>query len=138
MGFARYNIFVVLYCFTRFVRFYPVKRATAVIVTNRIDSYVKAHGRPKIIVSDHGVQFISKIWQTRLSDLGIDVSMTSVYHPQSNPAERVMRELGRFFRTYCSDRHTNWVEFVPYIELNHTVHESTAFTPQELFLKEIR
>lgn len=66
--------------------------------------------------------------------------MTSVYHPQSNPAERVMRELGRFIRTYCSNSHTKWSDYVSYIEwvLNNTVHESTGFTPQELFLKENR
>lgn len=134
-------IFVVLDCFTRFVRLFSIKRATALIVTNRmIDSYVNIHGKPKFVLSDHGVQFTSKIWQARLSDLNINVTMTSVYHPQSNPAERVMRELGRFFRTYCSENHTKWSDWVPYVEwvLNHTVHESTSFTPQELFLKENR
>eukprot|EP00102_Acyrthosiphon_pisum_P010340 XP_008178632.1 PREDICTED: uncharacterized protein LOC103307921 [Acyrthosiphon pisum] len=63
--------------------------------------------------------------------------MTSVYHPQSNPAERVMRELGRMFRTYCSEQHMQWPRYVTYIEwvLNNTVHEATGHTPQELFLK---
>jgi len=64
--------------------------------------------------------------------------MTSVYHPQSNPAERVMRELGRMFRTYCHSQHEIWSRHVPYVEwvLNNTVHEATDCTPQELFLVE--
>lgn len=96
---------------------------------------------PKIIVLDHGVQFISKVWQNRLIiDLGVSVTTTSVYHPQSNPAERVMRELGRLFRIYFHESHSQWHRYVQYIEwvLNHTTHEATGFTPQEIFLKSNR
>lgn len=131
-------IFVVLDCFSRFVRLFVIKRSTAVVVTHRmISDYIGVHGAPQTVVSDHGVQFISKVWQTRLAALGIAVTTTSVYHPQSNPAERVMRELGRLFRTYCHESHTEWSRYVKYIEwvLNNTVHESTGFTPSEIFLK---
>jgi hypothetical protein len=77
------------------------------------------------------------VWQTRLTALGVSVTTTSVYHPQSNQAERVIRELGRFFRTYCHQSHTEWPHYVNYIEwvLNNTIHESTGFTPNEIFLK---
>jgi hypothetical protein len=134
-------IFVVLDSFSRFVRLFAIKRSTARVVTNRmINDYINVHGAPQSIVSDHGVQFMSKIWQTRLAEIGIPPTTISVYHPQSNPAERVMRELGRLFRTYCHEKHTEWPRYVQYIEwvLNNTVHESTNFTPQELFLKESR
>lgn len=130
-------IFVVLDNFSRFVRLYPVKRATAVTVTNRmIDDYISTYGKPQCVVSDHGVQFQSNVWQRRLLALGVPPTMISVYHPQSNPAERVMRELGRMFRTYCHENHFEWPRYVSYIEwvLNNTVHESTGYTPQELFL----
>jgi hypothetical protein len=105
-----------------------------------IVDYIGTHGTPKTVVSDHGVQFMSRVWRTRLSELGVSVTTTSVYHPQSNPAERVMRELGRLFRTYCHDNHTDWPHYVQYIEwvLNNTIHESTGFTPRELFLTEER
>lgn len=134
-------VFVVLDNFSRFVKLYTLKRATALATTNRmIDHYINTYGKPKIIVSDHGVQFNSKIWQSRLKQLDILPTFTSVYHPQSNPAERVMRELGRLFRSYCAQQHTEWAKFVPYIEwvLNHTVHEATGFMPSELFLKQTR
>lgn len=92
-------------------------------------------GTPKTVNSDHGVQFVSKVWQTRLSELGVVVTITSIYHPESNPAERVMRELGRLFRTYCHDNHAEWPHYVQYIEwvLNNTIHESTGFTPENFF-----
>lgn len=116
-----------------------MKKATAVAVANRmIDDYIFTYGKPRFIVSDHGVQFRSRVWQGRLSAIGVPPTMTSVYHPQSNPAERVMRELGRMFRSYCHENHTEWPRHVSYIEwvLNNTVHESTGHTPQELFLSE--
>lgn len=49
----------------------------------------------------------------------------------------VMRELERFFRTYCRMSHTDWPQYVKYVEwvLNNTIHESTGFTPEEIFLK---
>ncbi|VVC43500.1 Ribonuclease H-like domain,Integrase, catalytic core [Cinara cedri] len=116
-------------------------KASALIVTNRmIDQFVKVHGKLTTIVSDHGVQFISHIWQSRLTELGIQVLTTSVYYPQSNPSERVMREVGRLFRTYCHEKHTSWFQYIHYIELvlNNTVHESTGSTLQEIFMRTAR
>ena len=45
-----------------------------------------------------------------------------------------MRELGRFFRTYCHDQHTAWARYLKSIEqwLNLTTHCVTGFTPYEL------
>lgn len=45
-----------------------------------------------------------------------------------------MKELGRLFRTLCSDAHTKWAQYVPRIEslFNITVHSRTGFTPYEL------
>lgn len=64
---------------------------------------------------------------------------TSVYHSQSNLAERLTRELDSMFRTFCSEQHTEWPRFIEYNMkwvLNHTRHESTSLTPAELFLNQ--
>lgn len=130
-------IFVVVDNFTRFIKLYPLRRANAKICIKKLTTdYFPNFGVPKNIVSDHGRQFISKHWQTSLRKYNINVSHTSVYHPQSNPAERVMRELGRMFRTYCHQQHSTWPQYVPYIEwtLNNVRHESTHQTPSALFL----
>ena len=91
-------------------------------------------GKPKVILSDHGPQFISGRWCQTLGWEGIIPKHTAVYHPQSNQAERVMRELGRIFRTYCHAKHSEWPLCVQKIEnwLNCTTNESTGFTPYEL------
>ncbi|KAK3510632.1 hypothetical protein QTP70_011889 [Hemibagrus guttatus] len=47
--------------------------------------------------------------------LGIGVSLSSGYHPQSNgQAERLNQEIGRFLRSYCSREQHRWSEFLPW------------------------
>lgn len=91
-------------------------------------------GQPKRVLSDHGSQFTSPKWGDSLRKAGVKVLFSSVRHPQSNPVEKVMRELGRLFRTLCSDKHTRWVKYVKDIEffLNVTTHMSTGYSPFEL------
>lgn len=133
-------IFVVLDNFSRFVKLFPLRKATARACISKLTQYYfPQYGCPQNLVSDHGRQFISKHWQQTLKKYKIQVGHTSVYHPQSNPAERVMRELGRLFRTYCHEHHNTWPQYVPYIEwvLNSVRHESTFHSPSELFLNRV-
>ena len=128
-------IFVVLDTFTKFVRLYSVKRATSKVLSEKITKdYMIKTGKPKIILSDHGPQFISGIWRQTLGWEGIIPKHTAVYHPQSNQDERMMRELGRIFLAYCHAKHSERPMYEGKIEewLNCTTHESTGFTPYEL------
>ena len=91
-------------------------------------SYV---GKRKVILSDHGPQFISGRWCQTLGWEGITPKHMAVYHPQSNQVERVMREQGRIFRAYCHAKHSESPLYVKRVEnwLNSTTHESTGYTP---------
>lgn len=128
-------IFVVMEMFSKFVKLYPIKRATAKVLTARmVQNYIQEVGKPEAALSDQGTQFKSKEWCTTLEREKIRVRYSAPYHPQSNPVERVMRELGRMFRTYCYRKHTSWPNYVNLIEnwLNCTQHDSTGFTAYEL------
>ncbi len=62
------------------------------------------YGIPEDIVSDRGPQFISHVWKAFLKLLGISVSLSSRYHPQTNgQTERKIQEIGRYLRAYCHD-----------------------------------
>ncbi|KAK3522300.1 hypothetical protein QTP86_001906 [Hemibagrus guttatus] len=51
-------------------------------------------GLPDDIVSDRGLQFTSRVWGSLCARLGIGVSLSSGYHPQSNgQAERLNQEI---------------------------------------------
>ena len=128
-------IFVVLDAFSKLVHLYPIKKATTNIALRKIiDNYIPHCGKPMKILSDHGTQFTAQRWRNELEGQGIKVLFSSIRYPQSNPTDRVMREIGRLFRTFCKDNHTAWAQHVERIEalLNITTHFSTACTPQEL------
>ena len=132
-------LLVVLDAFSKLVRLYPLRRATTDISLKKIlDKYIPECGKMSRILSDNGTQFASARWKNRLELEGIKVLYSSVRHPQSNPTERVMREIGRFFRTFCEAKHTNWIQYVPKIEklLNIMTHFSTGYSPHELHFNE--
>jgi hypothetical protein len=63
-------------------------------------THVFRHYRvPEDIVSDRGPQFTFRVWRVFMERLGVSVSLTSGYHPESNgQVERVNQEVGRFLR----------------------------------------
>ncbi|KAK3570835.1 hypothetical protein QTP86_028018, partial [Hemibagrus guttatus] len=88
-------------------------------------------GLPEDIVSDRGSQFTSRLWLSLCARLGIGVSLSSGYHPQSNgQAERLNQEIGRFLRSYCSREQQRWSEFLPWAEYaqNSLTHASMGIT----------
>ncbi|KAJ8896264.1 hypothetical protein PR048_001608 [Dryococelus australis] len=91
-------------------------------------------GQIKKIISDYGPQFRSNNCKTLTSILGIELGFTAVYHPATNPVERVMWELGRLFRMYCNDHHSHWAVIVNDVHrlINSCCHEGTGATPMEL------
>jgi hypothetical protein len=68
------------------------------------------------------------------------VRYTPIRNLESNPTERVMRELGKYFRIYCEETHNKWPELVPKIQdwLNSSVTATTGYAPVELFNGEPR
>ena len=127
-------ILVVIDAFSKFVKLYPLRRAQAKISVKKIVEDFHRTLPVKVILSDHGTQFQSKHWQDTLKQWGIQPTFSSIRHPQSNPTERVMKELSRLFRSYCHDSHANWNSILPNIELlfNVTPHLSTGFSPYEI------
>jgi hypothetical protein len=128
-------LLVCLEVFSRHVTLYPLRTAT----TRSCLIKLKTHYFPKVlqpltIMSDHGSQFASPSWRKALGDLGIRTQYSPIRHPESNPTERVMRELGKYFRIYCHATHKKWPELIPYIQewLNDSVSETTGYAPIEL------
>lgn len=130
-------VLVLIDVFTKYVKFYALKKATTRACLNRIlTDYLPKVGCPKRILSDHGTQFTATRWKDTLLANNIQLVYSSVRRPQSNPAERVMREIGRLCRAYCSDQQSRWAYELPKFEqfINLLIHESTGYSPAELQL----
>lgn len=128
-------IFVIKDVFSKLITLYPIKAAnTKTCLKKLINNYFRKNRKPKCVLSDHGKQFSSPKGKETLYRCGVKVSFSSIRHPQSNPAERTMRELGRFFSTYCSTNHANWGNYTEKIEnwLNVITNESTGLSSYEV------
>ncbi|KAL7865625.1 hypothetical protein SRHO_G00108720 [Serrasalmus rhombeus] len=89
-------------------------------------------GIPENIVSDRGTQFTSQVWRVFMERLGITVSLTSGYHPQSNgQCERAKQELGKFLRLYCHNNQHERHRYLPWAEIaqNSLISLTTKITP---------
>jgi hypothetical protein len=89
---------------------------TALQTVEALFTYVFRHYMvPEDIVSDRGPQFTSRVWKAFMEHLGVSISLTSGFHPESNgQAERVNQDVGRFQRSYCQDRPGELARFVPW------------------------
>lgn len=94
-------------------------------------------GLPENILSDCGPQFISRVWKAFFQRLGVTVSLTSGYHPESNSQDdHSIQELCRFLWAYCSSRQHDWADFLAWAEYakNSLSHSTTGLTPFECVL----
>jgi RNase H-like domain found in reverse transcriptase/Reverse transcriptase (RNA-dependent DNA polymerase)/Integrase zinc binding domain/Chromo (CHRromatin Organisation MOdifier) domain/Retroviral aspartyl protease len=92
----------------------------------------KLHGLPKSMVSDRGPQFVAEFMRELYRLLGIQVSASTAYHPQSDgQTERVNQELEQYIRVFVNERQNDWDTLLPLAEFaynNHT-HSATQHTP---------
>ena len=131
-------IFVCLDVFTKFVKLYALRAATARACLQKITKhYVADVIRPKCILSDNGTQFTSPVWKRQLADLAIEGKFCPVRRPQANPSERFIEEIGKFFKICCFQSHRRWPELLPKVDewLNHTMADSAGFCPVELMFE---
>ncbi|KAL0149627.1 hypothetical protein M9458_055154 [Cirrhinus mrigala] len=112
----------------------PTAMETAEALCEAVFRY---YGLPEDIVSDRGPQFTSRLWRSFFKLLGVDISLSSGYHPQSNgQAERLNQELIRFLRSYCRDHQEDWSRFLLWAEYaqNSLRKPSTNLTPFQCVL----
>ncbi|KAL2086105.1 hypothetical protein ACEWY4_017164 [Coilia grayii] len=127
-------ILVVVDRFSKSCKLIPLKSVpTAPETAEAVFTHVFRHfGIPEDVVSDRGPQFISRFWRAFLGRLGVAVSLTSGYHPQTNgQTERKIQEIGRFLRTFCSQHQATWSHYLPWAEYaQNSLHQrATGLTP---------
>ncbi|KAI2660465.1 Transposon Tf2-6 polyprotein [Labeo rohita] len=72
--------------FSKACRFIPLTKLPTAMETAELlcNCVFRLYGLPEDIVSDRGPQFSSRLWSSFFSLLGVNVSLTSGYHPQAN------------------------------------------------------
>uniref|UniRef100_A0AAQ6IR55 Gypsy retrotransposon integrase-like protein 1 n=1 Tax=Anabas testudineus TaxID=64144 RepID=A0AAQ6IR55_ANATE len=115
--------------FSKMVHFIPLAglpsaKETADLLVQHV---FRLHGLPRDIVSDRGPQFTAHFWTEFCRLLGISVSLSSGFHPQSNgQTERLNQELETGLRLLCSREPTTWSTKVVWVEYAHNSLPSSA------------
>ncbi|KAL0159750.1 hypothetical protein M9458_043475, partial [Cirrhinus mrigala] len=133
------TILTVVDRFSKGCRLIPLPKLPTVLETAEAlcDTVFRFYGLPEDIVSDRGPQFTSRLWTSFFRLLGVNISLTSGYHPQANgQAERLNQELTRFLCSYCQDHQEEWSRFLLWAEYaqNSLRKPSTNLTPFQCIL----
>ncbi len=132
-------ILVVVDRFSKSCRLIPLKNLpTAMETAEQMFNHVfRYFGIPEDIVSDRGPQFISRVWKNFLKLLGVTVSLSSGYHPQTNgQTDRKIQEIGCFLRTFCHGHQHSWNQFIGWAEYtqNSLRQQTTGLSPFQCVL----
>ncbi len=127
------DVLIVTDHFTKMAHAFPCQNQSAKQVAKRLWNYFfLVYGFPKIINSDQGANFESKLIKELLTMAGVDKSHTTPYHPMGNGiAERFNRTLGSMIRTLPPKAKSKWPQMLQQLTFcyNCTEHETTGFAP---------
>ena len=103
---------------TRWLEAIPIPDTTTDTVLHAfIAGWIARYGVPRVVTSDRGAQFTSRIWSSTLSRLGITATTTTAYHPQSNGlVERFHRSFKNALRCAAATE-SSWTRNLPWVLL---------------------
>ena len=127
-------ILVIVDTFTKYANFLPLKHPFTALSVARLfhDQVYKHHGLPKSIVSDRDKIFLSTLWQELFRLAGVQLRMSSAYHPQTDgQSERVNQCLENFLCCFvhaCPHQWSKWLS-VAQFWYNSSTHSATGISP---------
>uniref|UniRef100_A0A4W5NGU8 Gypsy retrotransposon integrase-like protein 1 n=1 Tax=Hucho hucho TaxID=62062 RepID=A0A4W5NGU8_9TELE len=101
---------------TRYPEAIPLRRITAPVVSKALIKFFSTFGLPKVVQTDQGTNFLSKLFKQVLKSLSVKHRVSSAYHPESQGAlERWHQTLKSMLRKYCLESEKDWDEGVPLV-----------------------
>ncbi|GJS89991.1 putative reverse transcriptase domain-containing protein [Tanacetum coccineum] len=130
------TIWVIVDRLTKSAHFLPIKEndplyKLARLYLNRI---VARHRIPVSIICDRDRRFTSNFWKSFQKALGTDISMSTVYHLETNgQSEKTIQTLEDMLRACVIDFGKGWVKHLPLAEFsyNNSYHASIKAVPYE-------
>lgn len=120
---------------TRFPAAYSLRSITTKTVLKALTQFIALFGIPKVIQTDQGSNFTSKMFAQILKQLHVKHQKASAYHAQSQGAlERFHQTLKSLLRSYCTHMKGDWEDGLPWLLMSarEASQESTGFSPNEL------
>lgn len=120
---------------TRYPAAYALRNITTRSVVKALSQFISIFGIPKVIQSDQGTNFTSKMFAEILKQLGVKHHHSSAQHPQSQGVlERFHQTLKCLLRAYCVELNRDWEEGLPWLLLasREVTQSSLGFSPNDL------
>ncbi|GFW76023.1 transposon Tf2-11 polyprotein [Trichonephila clavipes] len=99
-----------------------------------LEEIVLRHGAPRVIITDRGAVFRSRLVSSLVDLCNIDHRFTTAYHPQTNGlTERFNKTLADMLSMYVDVEQKNWDEILPFVTFayNTAKQETTAARAEE-------
>lgn len=121
--------------FSKWMEAFPMRHATAEETMRTLEKEIFCrYGIPDVIHSDQGTQFTSNLFKEAGRALGVKVTRTPAYNPQSNQVERSHRDLGAMLRALVGEDQSEWEDVLPQalFAMRTAVNRMTGLAPYQL------
>lgn len=127
-------VLLIVHSFSKWVEGFPLRIQEAKEIASILfREIICRYGAPRIIVSDRGRNFMSKLVTALCEMFSITRHHTSSYHPQTNSTvERTNGSLTQILRSYIDEDQKNWVELLPCVLMSLRSKPCTEFSPYQL------
>lgn len=118
---------------TRYIETAAMSDQTAATVARQfIEKIILRHGVPHQLLSDQGSNFMSELFTSLCSQLGIKKIRTTAYNPKCDGlVEKFNATLGNMLTSYVSSDPSQWDIYLPYVThaYNCSIHATLGETP---------
>jgi len=129
-------LLVVIDCFIRWVKAFPLKNFRAKTVAEIfVNQVVSRFGVPSELHTDQGRNFDSRFFAELSQVLGIKKTRTTPFHPQSNGmVERQHQTIIEYLAKFVSENQRDWDQWIGMCLLAFRLarHEATKISPAEM------
>ncbi|GJS05307.1 putative reverse transcriptase domain-containing protein [Tanacetum coccineum] len=131
------TIWVIVDRLTKSAHFLPMKETDSMekLTSQYLKEVVSRHGVPVSFISDRDSKFTSHFWKSLNEALGIQLDMSTAYHPQTDgQSERTIQTLEDMLRACVMDFEKGWDIHLPLIEFsyNNSYHTCIKAAPFEV------
>ena len=111
---------------TRWPEAFAVPDTTAPTIARLfVENIVCRHGAPRVLLSDQGTNFLSKLVSEICQIVGTKQIKTSSYHPETDGlVERFNKTLATMISMYVNEQHKDWDEFLPLVLFAYRIQSS--------------
>ena len=113
----------------------PVRSIKSRKVVEELVKFFTKFGLPKVVQSDCGSNFTSKVFAESMNELGIQHVTSTPYHPESQgKIERFHQTMKSILKKYCIESGCDWDKELPYLlfAFRSAPSETLGYSPFQL------